>query len=275
MNRQSILCPKCRKLISMDEPRCPFCGTPRPGVWWKNKFNIRREDFPIRVVISACMGLYIISLLFSPWKPNLSLNPFTLLSPDNRSLLLLGATGTIPIVRFDRWWTLITANYLHGNLLHIFFNMVAFRQLAYFVLREYGTHRFVALYTLSGVAGFVVSYLAGVRFTLGASAAVCGLIGASLYYGKSRGGSYGQAIYRQIGGWAIGIFAFGFLVPGINNWAHGGGIAAGVILGYLFGYRERQQEMLWHRYLAFGCVIVTVAALGWAVASSLYYRLLG
>ena len=259
----------------MDEPRCPFCGTPRPGVWWKNKFNIRREDFPIRVVISACMGLYIISLLFSPWKPNLSLNPFTLLSPDNRSLLLLGATGTIPIVRFDRWWTLITANYLHGNLLHIFFNMVAFRQLAYFVLREYGTHRFVALYTLSGVAGFVVSYLAGVRFTLGASAAVCGLIGASLYYGKSRGGSYGQAIYRQIGGWAIGIFAFGFLVPGINNWAHGGGIAAGVILGYLFGYRERQQEMLWHRYLAFGCVIVTVAALVWAVLSSLYYRVAG
>ena len=197
MNRQSILCPKCRKLISMDEPRCPYCGTPKPGVWWKNKFNIHQEDFPVRAVISICMGFYIISLLFSPWKPNLSLNPFSLLSPDDSSLILLGASGAYPIAQLGRWWTLITANYLHGNLLHIFFNMVAFRQLAYFVLREYGTHRFIALYTLSGTAGFWVSYLAGVRFTLGASAAVCGLIGATLYYGKSRGGAYGQAIYKQ------------------------------------------------------------------------------
>ena len=257
----------------MDEPKCPYCGTPKPGAWWKNKFNMSREDFPVRAVISTCVGFYILSLLFSPWKPHLSLNPFTLLAPDNSSLILLGATGTIPIVRLGRWWTLITANYLHGNLLHIFFNMVAFRQLAYFVLREYGTHRFVVIYTLSGIAAFWVSYLAGVGITLGASGAVCGLIGAILYYGKSRGGAYGQAVYKQIGGWAIAIFAFGFLVPGINNWAHGGGIAAGLILGYLLGYRERRKDTLWHRYLAFGCVVLTVAALAWAIASSIYIRL--
>lgn len=275
MSRQSILCPKCRKLISMDEPQCPYCGTPKPGAWWKSRFNIRREDFPIRAVIFINVGMYIISLLFNPWNPELSLNPFTFLSPDNHSLLLLGATGTIPILRFDRWWTLVTANFLHGNLLHIFFNMMAFRQLAYFVLREYGAHRFIALYILSGIVGFWVSYLANVRFTLGASAAVCGLIGATLYYGKSRGGTYGKAIYKQIGGWVIGIFAFGFLVPGINNWAHGGGIAAGVILGFLLGYRERMREMFWHRYLAFGCGMVSVAALAWAVTSSIYYRVVG
>jgi len=166
-------------------------------------------------------------------------------------------------------------------LLHIFFNMVAFRQLASFVLREYGPHRFVVLYTLTGIAGFWVSYLAAVPLTIGASAAVCGLIGASLYYGKSRGGVYGQAIYKQVGGWAIGIFVFGFLlsgisnwanVPSINNWAHGGGIAAGVILGFLLGYRERKQEMFWHRYLAFGCVLITVVALAWAIAIGAYFR---
>jgi rhomboid protease GluP len=281
MNRQSILCPKCRKLISKDEPRCPYCGIRRPGAWWKNKFNIRGEDFPIRAILFINVGMYLISLLFNSRNLELSLNPLTVLSPDDRSLLLLGATGTLPILQMERWWTLITANYLHGNLLHIFFNMVAFRQLASFVLREYGPHRFVVLYTLTGIAGFWVSYLAAVPLTIGASAAVCGLIGASLYYGKSRGGVYGQAIYKQVGGWAIGIFVFGFLlsgisnwanVPSINNWAHGGGIAAGVILGFLLGYRERKQEMFWHRYLAFGCVLITVVALAWAIAIGAYFR---
>lgn len=254
---------------------CPYCGTPRPGARWKQRINIHGEDFSIRALLFTSVGMYVISLLFNPWQHRLSFNPLTMLSPDNRSLMLLGASGTIPILQLDRWWTLITANFLHANLLHIFFNMMAFRQLAYFVHREYGAHRFVALYLLSGIFGFWVSYLAGVRFTLGASAAVCGLIGATLYYGKSRGGIYGQAIYKQISGWAIGIFAFGFLVPGINNWAHGGGIAGGVILGYLLGYRERKPEQFWHRYLAVGCGLATAAALVWAVSSSIYYRVLG
>lgn len=52
----------------------------------------------------------------------------------------------------------------------------------------------VVIYTLSGMCGFLVSYLAGVGFTIGASAAVCGLIGAALYYGKRRGGRYGQTV---------------------------------------------------------------------------------
>ena len=259
----------------MDEPRCPYCGTRKPGAWWKNLFYIRREDFPIRAIIYINVGMYMVSLLCNSSNPQLSLNPLTLLSPDSLSLLRLGATGTIPILRLERWWTLITANYLHGNLRHIFFNMVAFRQLAAFVLREYGVHRFIVLYTLCGIAGFWVSYLAAVPLTIGASAAVCGMIGATLYYGKSRGGIYGQAIYKQVGGWAIGIFVFGLIVPGINNWAHGGGIAAGVILGFLLGYRERRQEMFWHRVLAFGCVLISIVALVWAIATGAYFRFAG
>jgi rhomboid protease GluP len=109
------------------------------------------------------------------------------------------------------------------------------------VIREYGTHRMIVIYTLSGVGGFLVSYLAGVGFTIGASAAVCGLIGAALYYGKSRGGIYGQAVYRQVGGWALGIVLFGLLVPGINNWAHGGGMAAGILMGLLSGIPRTQK----------------------------------
>jgi rhomboid protease GluP len=187
----------------------------------------------------------------------------------------LGATGTVPIKGLHRWWTLVSANYLHGSVLHLLFNMIAFRQLGFLALPEYGVYRMIVIYTLGGVAGFVVSFLAGVTLTIGASAAVCSLIGATLYYGKSRGGTYGQALYKQIGGWALGLFLFGLFVPGINNWAHGGGIFAGLVLGFFLGYQEKKQENFFHKSLAAGCVVLTVLILGWALASSLYLRLLG
>lgn len=276
--RSSILCPNCRKLISADESRCPHCGIARPGSWWKNNTLTRAflgTDQLIRTIIYVNLGMYVLSLLLNPLASSFSLNPFSLLSPSNKSLLLLGATGTIPIDRLDRWWTIVSANYLHGGIFHILFNMVAFRYIAPLALLEYGINRMIILYTLGGVFGFLVSYLAGVSFTIGASAAICALIGATLYYGKSRGGTYGQAIFRQIGGWAFGLLLFGLLMPGVNNWGHGGGICAGVVLGFFLGYQERKRESLFHKIVAGICVIVTVMVLVWATASSIYYRASG
>lgn len=273
--RQSILCPKCRKLISVDETICPYCGLTRPGSLWKNNIitlGFSNTDQLIRTIIYVNVGIFIISLLLNSRLPGLSMNPFYILSPENRSLLLLGATGTIPIDRLHRWWTIVSANYLHGGILHILFNMIAFRQLAPLVAREYGVYRMFIIYTLSGIIGFRISYLAGVTFTIGASAAICGLMGSILYYGKSRGGIYGQSIYKQVAGWAVVLFLFGLIMPGINNWGHGGGIVAGIILGFFLGYRERKEENLFHRILAVFCVVLTVIVLGWAIISGIYYR---
>jgi rhomboid protease GluP len=117
-----------------------------------------------------------------------------------------------------------------------------------------------------------VSYLAGVQLTIGASAGVCGLVGATLYYGKSRGGVYGSAIYKQVGMWVIIMFVFGLLAPGINNWGHGGGLIGGALLGYLLGYGERKRETAFHKTLAAVCLAATGLVLAWAVLNSLYYR---
>jgi rhomboid protease GluP len=217
--------------------------------------------------------MYIISLLFNPRATGLSLNPLTFLSPSDTSILLLGATGTVPIDKYHRFWTLVSASFLHGGILHIFFNMAALRQLAALVNREFGVYRMFVIYTVSGVLGFWISYLAGVAFTIGASASVCGLIGALLYYGKSRGGIYGGTLYRQVFSWVIFLFMFGLIVPGINNWGHGGGILAGIVSGFLLGYQEKKRENLVHKTLAAVCGVVTVAVLVWAVGSSIYYRL--
>jgi rhomboid protease GluP len=276
--RQSILCPNCRKLISISEPQCPYCGSAHPGSWWKNNAwtrGFRDSNLPVKLIILINAGMFILSILLNPRDAGLSLNPLTFLSPSDTSLLLLGATGTIPIDGYHRVWTLISASFLHGGILHIFFNMVALRQLAVVVNREFGIYRMLIIYTLGGVVGYWISYLAGIRFTIGASASVCGLVGAILYYGKSRGGMYGRNLYRQIAVWVVFIFVFGLLVPGINNWGHGGGILAGIGLGYLLGYQEKRKENLFHKIIAGACVVATFLVLIWAVSTAVIYRFAG
>ncbi len=233
-----------------------------------------QEEQLIRIILYANIVMYIISLLFNPRLTSLSLNPLHFMSPDNKSLFMLGATGTVPVNQLGRWWTLLAANYLHGGILHIAFNMIALKQLAPLVAMEYGSYRMFVIYTLSGVFGYLVSCLAGVSFTIGASAAVCGLMGAALYYGKSRGGVYGRAVYSQIAGWAMTLFLFGFMVPGINNWGHGGGIVGGMFLGFLLGYGERRQEKRIHRILAYACLVATAMVLTWVVFSTMLVHLL-
>jgi rhomboid protease GluP len=229
-------------------------------------------DQLIRMVIAVNVVFFLVALLFYPNRIQLRMQPMLFLMPDSLALKQLGATGTRFIDEAHRWWTLLSANYLHGGLLHLFFNMVALRQIAALISREFGPQRMFSIYTLSGVAGFYISYLAQVAFTIGASAAVCGLIGAAIYYGKSRGGVYGRAVYRQLGGWAIAIFIFGVIVPGINNWGHAGGMAAGVLAALAMGYNEKRPTTFLHKMVFFACLTATVLVLVWALASGIYYR---
>jgi rhomboid protease GluP len=217
--------------------------------------------------------MYVLSVAIDLQSTAFSGSPFHFLSPSTNSLFVLGSTGAIPLFQFNRWWSLVSANYLHGSLLHIVFNMIALHQLAPLIIREYGMSRMVAIYTLSGIGGFFISAVFGVRFTIGASAAVCGLIGAALYYGKSRGGVYGNAVYSQIGGWALGIFLFGFLVPGINNWGHAGGMLVGALAGSLLGYRERSREKIGHKFFGVACMACTAVVLFWAIVNGVFFLL--
>jgi len=269
--RSSLLCPNCRRLISNDEPLCPYCGIRKPGSGFKNNAMVRGMSDPdliLKVIIGINVVMYAVSLLFSGHGIGVTANPLSFLSPSNNSMLLLGASGTIPIDRFGRWWSLVSANWLHGSILHILFNMLAVRNLAPFVVREFGSYRMVIIFTLGGLGSYFVSYLAGVSFTIGASGAVCALVGAALYFGKSRGGEYGNAVYRQVSGWVVSMAIFGFMIPGINNWAHGGGIAAGAGLAWAFGYLERKRESQKDKTVALVCVLGTLGVLLWAVGST-------
>ncbi|GFO62837.1 rhomboid family intramembrane serine protease [Geomonas paludis] len=266
MAHPSITCPQCGRATDARYSSCLWCGAALPpsgGRVIEVMRSDRGGDLVINGIIVANVVYYLLSLLISS-RTALGGGIFGFLSPDDNSLALLGATGTYPVFRYGLW-TLISANYLHGGALHILFNMMALRQIGPWVCAEFGASRMFVIYTVSGIAGYLLSVLAGVTFTIGASAAVCGLIGALFYFGKSRGGNYGQAVSREVSGWLISLVVFGLVMPGINNWGHGGGIVGGIITAKLLGYRERRRDNSLHHLAALFCLLVTVVVLAFGV----------
>lgn len=98
----------------------------------------------------------------------------------------------------------------------------------------YGSARFFFLYTVTGAVGFFISAQFGGHPSLGASAPILGLIGLMIAVTTRRDGSHMQQLRSRLISWVVSIFIFGFLVPGVDNWAHGGGLAAGFLLGRVF-----------------------------------------
>jgi rhomboid protease GluP len=223
----------------------------------------------LKAMIYANILMYEISLLFSGTHITLTWNPFSTLSPSMDALTFLGASGRMPIARFDAWWSLLTANWLHGGLLHITLNILALYTVTPMVMAEFGIYRMFSIYTLTGISGFILSYIGNVYLTIGASSGLCGLIGALLFFGKSRGGEWGIAVYKQTIGWIVSLVLVGFLIPNINNWSHAGGLFSGILFGWIMGYNEKRKENFFDRALAFSLLAITLWFLGIPIINGL------
>lgn len=219
----------------------------------------------VQGILVTCIALYLLAIILNPAALfNFRGGFLNLLAPDFEVLIKLGMTGHLSytsgaLVKLPLW-TNITAIYLHGSLLHILFNMLWLRQLGPAVEQMYGAARFFIIYTIAGIAGFLLSSLFSSFPTLGASGSVFGLLGAIVYYGRDRGGMFGQAVYKQYLQWAVVLFLIGFMMSGINNWAHGGGFVGGYASAMLLSYQEKKRENITHRYVALGALILTVIA---------------
>jgi rhomboid protease GluP len=139
-------------------------------------------------------------------------------------------------IRAGDYWRFITPVFLHGSLAHIFFNMYALFSIGSLLERHMGYARFFALYFLSAFAGNVFSFLfTGENgYSVGASTAVFGLIGAELiffYQNRQLFGSYArQAISNTL--FIIAINLFIGLAPNIDNWGHVGGLLGGAMFAW-------------------------------------------
>ena len=254
----AILCPRCHKIVSSDAETCPHCGQRKPGLWGATA-TIRKLglqlNFPHLITV-FCGALYLLALLLDPSAIFQTQGLMQILAPSIQASFKLGVTGTVPIFAYKFWWTPITAIYLHGGLLHIFFNMMWVRQLGPVVEDLFGPFRLFAIFTIAGITGFIASTLAGHELTLGASGSIFGLLAAAIAYGR-RAGS--QLFTRQFLQWAVLLFVMGFIMPGVDNWAHGGGFVGGYAAAYVFS-RSSEREGL-GAYLAGGlCLVATAGA---------------
>jgi rhomboid protease GluP len=266
----AILCPSCGRLTNADAPTCLVCGRRNPGMWGfagPLRALFRRRSF-VDVVTVACIVLYVASLIIDPQaalRPRGFLNVF---SPSLGALRALGATGAVPWDE-GQWWTLLTAIYLHGGLLHILFNVLWIRQLGPAVEELYGPARLVVVFTIAGAAGFLASNLLVYDFTIGASGSIFGLLGALVAFGQKRGGAFGSMVLRQYGQWAIVLFVLGFLMPGVNNVAHAGGFVGGFLAGLALALAEHRSESGFDQLLAVAAIATTVVGFGLALWSVL------
>ena len=253
----SLVCSHCGKLVGINEPTCPFCDAWRPGLYgWAPVLQrlVGHNLDLFSLIVASCVTLYAIALLLQPEAITQLRGMLSILSPGGRALYQLGMTGGLAW-QLGWWWTLFTAIYLHGSLLHIVFNVMWIRNLGPAVTEVFGTARAFVLFNLGGAFGFLVSNVMTNTPTIGASGSIFGLLGALIVYGRRRGSSM---MSQQLWQWAIVLFVFGFLMPGINNWAHAGGFAGGWGCAYLMGFIDEQRESTAMVLLALAFIAVTL-----------------
>ncbi len=265
----SMLCPNCNRLISINSEKCIHCGYQQPAMWGFAPLlkNIFGQINMVSGVIIFSAAIFILSLLLDPLKISFSISLFDFLAPDTLSLYRLGATGSIAISE-GRWWTLITAIFLHGNILHIGMNMLWIRQLWNPVEELFGVSRVIIIYIFAGFLGFVLSTLWNINaphITLGASGSLFGLLGALVAYGRKRGGSFGQAIFQQMLYYAAVLLFMGFMMPRVDNSAHIGGFIGGYLGALILGYNEHRPESRWHLLIAIGLILLTFFSFGYNI----------
>jgi rhomboid protease GluP len=272
----SVVCASCGSLVGVNDERCYTCGRRNPGLWGFGP-ALRRfgNDLGfITLVVWGCSALYglmLVLTLIGGGDVTGGGNLFSILAPNGDIAFMFGMSGAVPVFRDGRWWTVLSAGWLHGSILHILFNMMWVRQLGPATAEIYGPARMVIIYTVAGAIGFVVSstaglllggmpiwFLRGAYFTLGASAPIFGLLGALVYYGN-RGGS--SIVRREALGYAVALFVMGLILPGVDNYAHAGGYIGGYLVGWwLDPLRRERMDHFVGAALCIGVSALSIAA---------------
>ncbi|MHB8654596.1 MAG: rhomboid family intramembrane serine protease [Terriglobia bacterium] len=260
------MCPACRALIDRNAARCPLCSVslkaPRaregtaPG-------RVMGGLIPVPSTATSALVAANIALYGVAWylTQEAASAQFTAAPAwggiDNSVLARLGAMFG-PAIEAGQWWRLVTAIFLHASLIHIGFNLWCLFDLGPTVESLFSTAKFIFLFLVTGIAGFMLSFWWNRGFSVGASGAILGLIGI-LIGASFHHGSMGKEYRGQLWRWVMYIAIFGLLGMGVDNAAHIGGLISGIALGYLIPEGEpdtRAGENLWNGLAILSVMII-------------------
>jgi len=148
--------------------------------------------------------------------------------------------GLVPASLAQRPWTLFTALFVHANFWHIFGNMVTLYFFGTFLSRLIGNSRFLIVYFVGGIIGNLVFLALGPSnaIAIGASGAVYAVAGTLVVLVPKLRVALWGVIPMPL--WVL-ILVFFILWPFIFGFdlniawqAHIGGLAVGIIAGFIF-----------------------------------------
>jgi rhomboid protease GluP len=248
------MCPSCRALVPRSARRCTECGAPLAGVRAPGITRVLGNLIPGTTATSAGLmlvntAMFGVMLLLPVQIPGYEAGEMIarLIGFDTLTAIRYGSGHSGLTVGLHEWWRLVTPVFLHGGLLHFVFNSMALVRLGPLVEEEFGTERLAAIYVVCGIAGSAASQLTHPVNTLGASGALCGLLGLLLVHGWRIGGAYGGRLKAVMSQNVIIMLGMSFL-PGIDWRNHAGGFLAGCVLGAITPsgpFRNRFTEVLW------------------------------
>lgn len=202
-------------------------------------------------------------------------------SQNSRVLVNLGANYA-PRVSAGEYWRLFTANFLHIGFLHVALNGYALYVLGQEAEAIYGSARFLVIFLLAGLSGAIASFALTYGLSAGASTGIFGLIGTLIaFFVRNRKvfGSLGRTRLNNLLFVAAINVIYGLSVPAIDNWGHAGGLAGGLLLGWLLcpfyqiefapdgSRRVIDNNSLRNEWIGVGLVVVLMAVAFFAALS--------
>jgi membrane associated rhomboid family serine protease len=245
------LCPACGTLVGATATRCHQCGasmTFSMAAASRSLSKLLPHAAPVTyIILGLDILIYGISLLITIQRAGGFDAPagglrgiLTSLGGINFNVLArMGMSVPLQFLPNDltQPWRLVMAVFLHGSLIHIAFNMMALNNIGPLVEELYGSSRYLFILIVTGVVGFIASAGVG-NVSVGASGAIFGLVGVLIAFTQGRQNAGAKMLRGQLISSVVGMAVLGFVMPGIDNWAHGGGFAAGYVLGRLISDRQ-------------------------------------
>ena len=189
------------------------------------------------VLMALCTLIYILQIFFP-------------------SLTACGAVnGTL--VRNGQAYRLITSMFMHGSIWHLLCNMYSLYVIGCATENYFGKKKFLLIYLVSGIIGSMFSCIFNTGWSLGASGAIFGLMGALCYFGYYYRLYMGKALYNEIIPVIILNLALSLVVSNIDFYAHIGGLIGGVFITMGLGVKNKtDKQSSINGWITFGILFI-------------------
>ena len=187
--------------------------------------RIFKPKIPIMtyILIAINIVIYIFGVFFTNYE--VFLNVFSIHGPS---------------IRAGQYYRLLTGIFIHSGIFHILFNCYALYILGSQIESFFGKVKFTIIYFFSGLIGALFSMTFGGNYaSVGASGAIFGLMGSLLYFGYYYRVYLGNVVKSQIIPLIVANLVIGFISPGIDNYAHIGGLLGGILITIALGVKDK------------------------------------